>query len=310
MIPRLAINVADGGLDWIMTYRTDWWVTEGYVRYIQENLWGYEGINEPLGFYLRMLPGRFYNSLGAQGWLVVAGVALGWLCSRWRGRVFILAVLGFMVAVVTVEQIPSFPRYYSPLFPGMAIVTGLLVATLVRQRQWAFRVGAIVCSVALVVGAGVTIDTVHSSAEGVRVATDALPLSRLVASVDDDRGVIGARAHQSFFGVSRDTPTWGDQYLSEEEYVTYLTWPSDEVVIDLMERYDIGWVVMHANLVFETTYNDAWLIPFHGKTARHDEAVAASPHFCRHFAEGGYVLYKRAPCPPPSDVEGTVEVTG
>jgi hypothetical protein len=293
-----------------MTYRTDWWVTEGYVRYIQENLWGYEGINEPLGFYLRMLPGRFYDSLGAQGWLVVAGVALGWLCSRWRGRVFILAVLGFMVAAVTVEQVPSFPRYYSPLFPGMAIVTGVLVATLVRQRQWMFRVGAIVCSIALVVGAGTTIDTVYSSADSVRVASEALPLARLVASVDDDRGVIGARAHQFFFGIGTHTPTWGDQYLTEDEYVTYLTWPSDEAVIDLMDRYDIGWVVMHANLVFETTYNDMWLQPFHGKTARHDEAVAISPHFCRWFADGGYLLYKREPCRTPPDSDETSEVTG
>jgi hypothetical protein len=116
--------------------------------------------------------------------------------------------------------------------------------------------------------------------------------------------VIGARAHQVFFGVTTDTPTWGDQYLTEEEYVTYLTWPSDEAVIDLLNRHDIGWVVIHANRLLETEYNDVWLIPFHGRRSRHVEAVATSPNFCRWSEGGGYVLFKLGACAPADAAAG------
>jgi 4-amino-4-deoxy-L-arabinose transferase-like glycosyltransferase len=165
MLPRLAVNLAEGGLDHVGTYRTDWWVTQGYVRHIQENLWGYEGINEPLGEYLRLLPGRFYSSLGAQGWLVVAGVVLGLVCARGRARVFIGAAAAFMLAAVTVEQVPSFPRYYSPVFPGMAVLAGVLVGTLAVRRHALPRVGAVACTLALVAGAGATFASVNASAE-------------------------------------------------------------------------------------------------------------------------------------------------
>jgi hypothetical protein len=122
--------------------------------------------------------------------------------------------------------------------------------------------------------------------------------------------VIGARAHQSVFGITVDTPTWGDQFLTEDEYVTYLTWPSDEAVADLMERHDIGWAVVHPHLVYETPYNDVWLVPFHGRSARHVDALAASPRFCEWFREAGYVLYKLGPCPGGGEVDGPAVAAG
>jgi hypothetical protein len=305
LLPRLAINTSQGGLDWIRTYRTDWWVTQGYVRHIQENLWDYHGINEPLGYYLSHLPGRYYAGLGGWGWIVVGGVLLGWLCCRWRHRFFILGVVGFMLLAITVEQIPAFSRYYSPLFPGMAMLSGVLIAVLLRQRRRLFRAAGVICAACLLVGAAGTFHNVRRVAEHFRQTTeDTMPVQRLVASIDDDRGVIGARAHQLVFGVTADIPTWGDQFLSEDEYVTYLTWPSDEEVLDLLARYDIGWIVIHNNHLVETKYNDVWLQPFHGRTARHIEAVAASPNFCPWFEENLYRLYKVGPCEPaaaPSD---------
>jgi hypothetical protein len=119
-----------------------------------------------------------------------------------------------------------------------------------------------------------------------------------VAAIDDERGVIGARAHQIVFGATAGTPTWGDQFLTEDEYVTYLTWPSDEEVLEVLARHDIGWVVLHNDHRFERGYNDVWLLPFHGRPSRQIEALAASPNFCLSFEANLYRLYKVGACEP------------
>jgi hypothetical protein len=295
-LPRVAINLSEGGLSHVTSYRTDWWVTQGYVREIQENFLGYLGINEPLKAYLSVLPERYLVSLGDAGWLLVALALTGWLlCCRGRARWFVVGSVALMVLAVTVEQVPRFPRYYSPLFPGMAILAGVLVAALVRRRPLVVKLGALACAVALIVAAA---GTYHRTAESFAGSPrfEAWTFQGMVDSMDDDRGVIGARAHQVVFTTTTDVPTWGDQFLTEEEYVTFLTWPSDEAVIKMMQRHDIGWVLLHPIRVLELNYNDTWLIPHHGLSARHVGAVMESPRFCLWYEIGGYSLYKLGTC--------------
>jgi hypothetical protein len=296
-LPRVAINLSEGGLSHVTSYRTDWWVTQGYVREIQENFLGYLGINEPLTAYLSELPERYLTSLGDAGWLLVTLALTGWLlCCRGRARWFVAGSVGLMVLAVTVEQVPPFPRYYSPLFPGTAILVGVLVAALVRRRRWVVKLGALACSVALIVAAA---GSYHGTAETFAGAPhfEAWTFQGMVDSMDDDRGVIGARAHQLLFTVTTDVPTWGDQFLTEDEYVTFLTWPSDDAVIKMMKRHDIGWVLLHPLRVLEIDYNDTWLIPHHGLSARHVGAVITSPNFCLWYEVAAYSLYKVGPCP-------------
>lgn len=295
-LPRIAVNLQVGGADRITSYRTDYWITEGYVREIQTNFWGYRGINEPLGEYLARLPGRFTHTLQPQGWIVLGLALVAWaLACRVRGRLLVLGVTGFMVLAVSVKQVPPFPRYYSPLWPGIAVLAGVGVAALARRRSWRPRAMASVALVGLLVVAVSTFDHVLDTHEERRASIVAGPYSELAAAIDDDRGVIGARSH-NLLNVTARTPTWGGQFLTEDEYVTYLTWPSDAGVIEVMERHDIGWVLIQPNLSLETTYHDTWLIPHHGLRARHVERVADSPAFCRVADIDGFLLYRLGGC--------------
>jgi hypothetical protein len=297
-LPRLAINLSEGGLGHVTSYRTDWWVTRGYVREIQENLLDYAGINEPLAGYLSRLPGRFLTSLGGARWLLVILAIIAWLlCCRARARWFVAGAVGLMVLAVTVEQVPPFPRYYSPLLPGMAILVGVLVAALARQQRLVAKAGAIASSVALIsVAAGNYDAAVERFAEPPHFMD--WTFQGMVDSIDDDRGVIGARAHQILFTASTDVPAWGDQFLTEEEYATFLTWPSDGAVVRMMKRHDIGWVLLHPLRDLEIRYNNTWLIPHYHLVARHVGAVITSPNFCLWYEVAAYTLYKLGPCPP------------
>jgi hypothetical protein len=180
------------------------------------------------------------------------------------------------------------------------MLVGVLTASIARRRSWLPPViplvGSAVCSVVLVGAATVTYRDSARNYDRVAHAVRSSAYPTLAATVDDGRGVIGARSHTVFMPVTADIPTWGDQFLSERAYVTYLTWPSDDEVIAMMQKHDIGWVLIHPWRHLETTYNDTWLLPHYGLPSRHVEAVAESPRFCLRSNAGGFLLYELGPC--------------
>jgi hypothetical protein len=303
-LPRIVINLSEGGLSRFTSYRTDYWITKGYVREIQINFWHYRGVDEPLGDYVRALPDRFVDSLGDWGWLLLLLAGVAWLVwCRGRARWFVLGAVGFIALAVTAKRVPPFPRYYAPLIPGIALLAGVAVGRLagVRPslpslpRALVTRALAGVCVVVLAAVAVLNLDTAAARVDRTRLTVERGPFRTLAAAIDDGKGVIGARSHALLF-VTADIPTWGGQFLSEDEYVTYLTWPSDEQVIDVLERHDIGWVLIHADRNLELGYHDTWLGPHHGGRARQVDAVAASPRFCRVMTVGGFILYRLGAC--------------
>lgn len=298
-LPRLLVNLYDGGTSSIASYRTDYWITEGYVVEIQRRFWGYEGVFEPLGDYLSRLPERMFHSLGASGWLVVAAAVLGGVfCCRGRGRAFLLAATGFYLAAITAKQIPPYPRYYSPIWPGLAVLGGAFVGCTVRRApRWCRPLLGGALLVPLAVSAAVAYDEAVPLLAHDHAGVYAQPAAMFAEQIDDGKGVIGARAHQMLFSVGTDTQTWGDQFLREDEYVTYLTWPSDEAVMAMLESHDIGWVIIGRNRALETQYNNTWLVPFHHRRARHVERVGQSGQFCRWAQAHSWVLFKVGPCP-------------
>lgn len=306
MLPRVVLNLSVDGFRSVTSPRADYWITEGYVAKLQTEMLGYQGVDEPWLEFLGRLPERFVASLGPTGWgVVVLAVVVAALLLRGRARVFVLAVVTFLALALTVKRVPPFPRYFSHAWPGMAILVGVGVATLGRwaRARWTpeaarwLSAGAVAV---LAVPALVTVATAGRDAADARELVEDSGTRQIARAVVDDRGVIGARATQAFFTLGTEVPVWGDQFLTEDEYVTYLTWPSDRAVLDVLDRHDIGWVYITDVRQLELDYNDAWLRDAHGRSARHVDAVAASPNFCLVRQVGFKLLYRVGPCPPSS----------
>jgi hypothetical protein len=96
--------------------------------------------------------------------------------------------------------------------------------------------------------------------------------------------------------VDGDREIWGTVFLSEEEFVTYLTWPSDQQVVDVLRDHDIGWALVGEDRRLEVDYHDAWLRPAYGRSARQAERLASSPDFCLVEQVPGYLLYRLGAC--------------
>jgi len=295
-IPRLVINLSVGGFSRLASYRTDYWNTKGYIREIQVNFWGYPGVSESTGEYVIQLPGRVLEMMTWLGGLCIAVAALAWLfCCSPRARGFVLLAGAMFTGLIVYKQIPPFDRYFSPIMPGIAILTGTAVGALTARRALLARVagGAAVAALGVVTVMNLTAQMVLLDAARAQVESE--PFRELAAIVDDGKGVIGARSH-GLVNVTADIPTWGGQFLTEQEYVTYLTWPSDQAVVDMMRSHDIGWVLITKKRQLETDYHDTWLVPHYGLHARQVDAVAASPEFCLRSSDSDYLLYRLGSC--------------
>jgi hypothetical protein len=296
MLPRLAVNLAEGGLSRLRSNRTDYWVGEGYLDLINREFWDHPATRRL--DYLEQIPDAMAKAIGPYGIAAAALGVIAFLLARGRARWLGVLCTALMVGALLQRIPPPFPRYFAPLLPGLALAAAAAPALVSRRLgRAAGRVVAAVALVALVAAAGTSwVRTVERAATA-EESVAAGPLPGMVERIDDGRGVIGARVGRLLY-ADRGTPVWGTLFLTEDEFATYLTWPSDDEVIEVFEGRDIGWALVSTDTKREVDYHDTWLVPAHGGPARHVESLAASPAFCAVDRNEGYVLYRLGPCRP------------
>ncbi|MGH2812269.1 MAG: hypothetical protein ACRDI1_06100, partial [Actinomycetota bacterium] len=91
---------------------------------------------------------------------------------------------------------------------------------------------------------------------------------------------------------------YGHHVLSESEWVTFLTWPSDETVLAMLAKRDVEWAVVGLRRG-EVSYHQTWVSAAYGLEVRHDDRLATSSLFCRVLDVPPAVLYRAAPCGSP-----------
>lgn len=293
-IPRLILNLSEGGFSHVLGYRTDYWVTHGYLADVQTHFFRYVGSDESYARYLRHLPARFIDGLGPWGWTLLAAGVLSWLLvSSGRVRLFGVIVSLYFFAAVVAKEIPPFARYFSPLWPALAISIGAGAARLAKRHDLRLRTVTAALTGGLVLLAATNFVSVERSDQhgysSLRQVRD------LVGQITNDQGVIGSRVTEVLY-VKPDIPTWGGQFLTADEYATYLIWPSDQAVIRVLRRHDIGWVLIGRNNLLENEYHDTWLVPRYGRHSHHVVRIAESPNFCRRAVVGGRTLYQLGHC--------------
>ncbi len=294
-LPRALLNLADGGLSHFLTYRDDYWVSKGYVSLIQKDFWILPTSSFSISRYVADLPRRIPALAGKPGLVPLVVAVVAFPLARGRLRWFAVLCLGYFMAPLVLRRAPFYPRYYTPLAVGAAMCAGAGVSLLATRRAAFLKLLAAASVALLLLTASFNGAATLRATRSQQMAILRGPFRALAARIDDGKGVIGARSTYLLF-ASTHVRTFGGQFLSERDYVTYLTWPSDQAVIGVLRKNDIGWVVVNPKRRLETTYHDTWLVPTYGKRARHLEALRFSPSFCPVFEEAGYILYRLGPC--------------
>jgi hypothetical protein len=289
-LPRAVINLMEGGLSHFFSNRVDFWLTEGYLVPIQRDFWDLARTDYP-EWFSRAPEGL----LSVVGWGGILTVALGTAAlAVWRGRIRRFAVVWvlFFAAVVIYLRLPFYPRYFSILTVGACLGASATLAHLLRSTSGRSRRLAVLGAVLLAGFGAVGYYAMLKEAHKLQGQVVGGPYNRLAALIPPDQGVIGTRANYLNF-TSTDVRAYGEQFLSEKEYVTFLTWPSDEAVLDVMRRHDARWVfVPRRPTHWVSEYHNIWLRPAYGKVARYPAMVATSPAFCRVRSIGGVRLYR------------------
>jgi hypothetical protein len=197
--------------------------------------------------------------------------------------------------VALYRRLPFYTRYFSFLLVGSALAAGLAFSWFLRRSARARRATIVLGLVGLLASAAVSYRGTVQNLQDLERAVANSAYERFADEIPPNGGVIGTRAVYLNL-VAADVRTFGGQFLTEREYVTLLTWPSERAVIDLMRRHDIEWIfVPRRPSKWVARYNDIWLLPNYGKPARYHEEVKQSPSFCRVRKVRSAALYKLDP---------------
>lgn len=297
-VPRAIVNFWDGGLYLFFTNRVDFWITEGYLHPIQVQFF-HLPVRLPFGEYVSRIPEAvFFKLWTPTGWLGLGLAVFGVLLARPRARRLALLAVGIMLLIALQQRLPFYTRYYLLLIAGSSIAAGIAVGALARRpSRWA-QTGVVAALAGLALTSALSIHGQIGELERLQTRVARWPYEELAKVVPPGDGVTGTRALYFILTTTHVRP-YAEQFLSEEEYVTLLTWPSEQAVIAVMRKHDIEWVMVpHRWPRYVVRYNNIWLLPNHGRPAVYPLAVRKSPSFCLEAVVKGTPLYRLDPNGP------------
>ena len=293
-IPRIVINLLEGGFDHVLKNRVDFWIIGGYLEPIQAEFFNLP-IRDSLSDYVRAAPDGLLDAWGLTGLLTLGLGVAGLFAMSGKLRRFAVACVALMIAVALYRRLPFYPRYFSLLLVGSALAAGFVFAGGLRAGSRARRAALVLALAGLVVSVAASYRETVGSLQALERTVVSGPYPRFASVLPAGSGVIGTRSVYLNL-VATDVRVFGGQFLTEEEYVTFLTWPSEEEVISVLRRHDVEWVVVPSRpWKWVVRYNDLWLLPNHGESARYHKEIRRSPSFCRVSRVKGAALYKLDP---------------
>jgi hypothetical protein len=300
LIPRLTINFAEGGFANFRTNRADWFVAEGYLDVVNEQFFRHPVHNESSSVdYALFIDDMARDAVGWSGLVAIFLAAFSPIKARRKVILFALAGCAIVVVGLLMTKPNPLPRYLSPLLPGLAIAAAcgaVRVKELRPSMRHSWVPPALTLSLVSVI-AGISLTQWQERASASHDTATGSPYAAIVERMGHGEGVIGSNSYE-MNRLDPRIPTYGHHVLSESEWLTFLTWPSDEAVRAMLEKRGVEWAVVGLRRG-EVSYHQTWVSAAYGLEVRHDRRLATSPHFCRVLDVPPAVLYRAAPCGSP-----------
>lgn len=293
--PWLAWHFAVGGISHFYYYPLGW-ITTKYLPMINRDFWGHPHSSFS-DYFSTMSEVGFEKLLPPFAWaLVPLGALFVWRRYGVRGIAFALAVVATLVVPVFVFRPAPFGRYFYPVLPalillatgGMALMWSWCSETFkLRPSFGLLIIGAISLALAagFLLGHGAEYDIERGWQSAKR--QEMTQFSRFIT---DERGIVSRDSQIQ--ALMPDNQLYTYFFIEEDDYVTYLSWPDEDAVLNVLSKYDIGWVLLYKNVRWERDYNNSWLTTVTGELPQHYLRIEEADAFLKVASGKTYVLYK------------------
>ncbi|MEX2225312.1 MAG: hypothetical protein WEB52_02540, partial [Dehalococcoidia bacterium] len=313
MAPLVIWHLFVGGVQYFHYHPYGWFPVK-YAPIVGPEFWG-NGLDVGHFEYAR-IQFNVLTSLVMEAWvfaLVGAGILFVRRRFGLRGAIFCVSCIILQFTLILLTRPSAHARYFYPLLPLLVLLAagGLfwmssVLASVLRdssltgaglgfgRRHVMILASLFVGSVSLISAPSAPSDAHHYFVERPERDMALRDIRALAPLIDGTTGGVIARdsAVQHFLP---DNQVFTHFLLSEEDYVTYLSWRSDQSVVEMLTRNGIEWVLIRNNrLRWEHDYN-VWLEHAYGVPPLHYVRVDRSPAFDEVYSDYAYRLYRLKP---------------
>lgn len=283
LAPWFVAHVAAFGLFDFYKQRESWAMANGYLEYRNVHFWGIG--SQSRADFIGELPSMFEYAGGS---FLIPGLVLGAVglvrLPSWSWRLATLIALAIPVAALIYATPAAYPRYTYVMRPALVLLAVYGVAGVLKWvslRPYLAPLSHVVAvslvvllSVQFVQAVDRNIDTVDRL-KAQTLSGKEQELHDMSLLVDDGRAVIGSRI-SPLARYERDSELLTPDFISREDFITYLSWPSDAEVAEMFRREGVGWLLLqHPADVWERDYH-LWLEQVTGERPRHPQMIPDS----------------------------------
>ena len=295
-IPFIVWHLAVGGVDGFFRQDIMWMVDKGYLLIRNVEFYGYGSTS--LGEFLGKIPRIFQNAAHPLTIPFVGLAFLGFLrLPNWSWRAAVLLALAIPMAALVYKSPSAHSRYVYIFLPALVLLStyglaGLLDTFRAQKRTlYILPVAGLAVMVLLSVTLVRNVDAQVQATREIASSKTQQELGEIASLIDDEKAVLGSRAG-ALIAHRRSNRLLSTRWVSEDDFVTYLSWPSEGAVAKLFHRNDVGWVLIRKSARrWERNYN-VWLGAVTGQLPQHHLKLETSGLVRRVYNGNAFILYK------------------
>ncbi len=295
--PWFVWHLAAQGLGGLHRQRLSWMVDQGYTRIKNIEVVGVASQGR-LEFLTERLPEMLENAAGPLIFILVPLTVIGIMrLPTWSWRTAAVLALVLPIGAMAYRTPPAFGRYIYFLMPALVILSVYGLDAFLRLLSSYRRTAHLSSAAAIIILGLLGAVYLYNVQDEVAVAHRRYSepaqseLTLIAEMVDDGKAVAGARL--GVFGhYEHESPLLGPDFVSEEDFVTYLTWPSEEAVAQMFARNNVGWVLVRRNAEYAERDYYSWLRVVVGQLPQHYLKIKRSGLVEKVYGGTQYLLYR------------------
>ncbi|MCD4759912.1 hypothetical protein K8R33_03420 [archaeon] len=262
-------------LDPINSFKREykWFIINGYLDYRNE-VWGIKfEYNSFLDIFSSIL--KLFNSAINQNYLIIIGTFISFslililidCLKKHKINLFeigFVALLFLQILLFIIVQPGLYQRY---VYISLPVISYFFISA-IKKLNFSKR-SKVFLLILLLIFSVITLNNVVLGGIRENQTEIHIDLKNIADLIDNEKGIIGSRP-ALLATYSMNNPIFSSETTPEEDYVDFLIWNSNEEVLKIFNKYNIGWILISKpETRYEIEYHGIWLREFYNTSTQH-----------------------------------------